>query len=102
MARTLPEDAAELQSLCDRGDATRGVVVRIERGAIEMGRTETTDDEPGPRFMRLARLVALTPGEYGLSIVRHTGRLERLPFSGSPAELHELMESVLGHIFDRW
>lgn len=102
MDATLPDDAAELQRLCDAGEATKGAVVRVERGAIEVGRLEATDIEPERRFGRLARLLPLSPGQYGLSIVRHTGRLERVPFSGTVAELHDTMESVLGHIFDEW
>ena len=102
MAATLPDDAAGLQRLCDAGEATRGAVVRVERGAIEVGRLEATDTEPERRFRRLVRLVALSPGQYGLSIVRHTGRLERVPFSGTPAELHDVMDSALGYVFDVW
>lgn len=99
MGKDALHDAAnQLQALCDAGEATCGLHASVARGGIDLERSETSDAGREERF-RVGRLTPLDPGNYGLAIVRHTGRLERVPFAGTIAELHEVMECELAHIF---
>ena len=98
MGKTLAMYAAHLQALCDASAITTGLRAVVARGGIDLLRDEANaTGQPSP--YRQGRLSVLGPGLFGLSIVRHTGRLEKVPFSGSVDMLHEAMEGPLAHVF---
>jgi hypothetical protein len=77
-------------------DTTRGLYVRVHGDHLIVGRTETVNgvDEPTDR-VRLTRLNSRT---YGLSVKRHTGRWQRIPFSGTIPEMVETIATFMQHL----
>ena len=98
MDDALAGHAEQLQQLCDASEILCGLRTVVARGGIDVLR----DDPSGggaPRSHRCGRLTPIRGNEYGLSIIRHTGRFEKVPFSGTVAMLCETMEGPLAHVF---
>ena len=91
----LPVLLANVQTLLDRGQATRGCSATVRGGHIIVDRV----DEAGadPRF----RMTLLTGDEYGLSLYRHK-KWEPLPFQGTPTQLIDVMNTALAHWAADW
>jgi hypothetical protein len=52
----------------------------------------------GDRKLPLARLTLLPRGDYGLSLMWHTGRWERLPIVGTAAEVVDVLLHDFGNL----
>jgi hypothetical protein len=89
----------ELKTLVAGNPITKGMIVRVSGSHLYLAREEP----PGPfstgeaddrvRFTRLGK----SPG-FGLSVLRHTGTWEKVPFSGSLAELVEIVCTAMQHL----
>lgn len=91
--------ADQLRGLLDANPITRGMTIRVDRGQIYLGRQEPpgpfSDDEPDDRL----RLSPIGSGaKFGLSVKRHTGKWDKTPFSGTPAELVDLVCAHMQHL----
>lgn len=98
MSNHLADHAEQLQRLCQASDILRGLRAVVARGGIELLREDAATGD-APSSWRLGRLTPTGGDQYGLSIVRHTGRLEKVPFSGTVSMLCETMEGPLAHVF---
>jgi len=75
------------------------MTIRARGDHIYLGRDEppgpyTAPDDPDDRV----RLSLLGGDRFGLSVKRHTGRWERTPFTGSPAELVQAICATMQHL----
>lgn len=93
-------DAAScsLKRLLKADASTDGMYVRVRGKNLILGREELI----GPSGERVnddrVRLTRLNSTTYGLSMKRHTGRWERMPFVGTLAELVETLQNGLPHL----
>ena len=72
----------------DRGEATRGLTVKIWGGHLILGRVDQAG--PDPRF----RLTPLGGGRYGLSLYDRN-RWDPLPYEGTLSKLLDVMNTDL-------
>jgi uncharacterized protein (DUF58 family) len=88
----------ELRALIEGNPITKGMTVRARGSQIYLGR----EDPPGPfagdpddrvRFTRLGKT-----SRFGLSVLRHTGKWEKTPFSGSLDELVKIVCEAMQHL----
>ena len=84
----LPTVVPTVQALVDRGDATRGLSVKIWGGHLILGRVDEAGSDP--RF----RLTPLGGGRYGLSL-HDRNRWDPLPYEGTLNEMVEVMNNDL-------
>lgn len=91
----LPTVVPTIQALVDRGEATRGLVVKTWGGHLILGRVDQVG--AGPRF----RLTPLGNGQYGLSLYDRN-RWDPLPYQGTLDELVEVMNNDLGAWAAEW
>lgn len=99
MNDSLTAHAARLQQLIDASPITQGLRAHVARGAIDLVREERRFDGE-PILYRCGRITPLGRDTFGLFIVRHNGRLEKVPFSGTVDTLHTVIEGPLAHIFE--
>lgn len=95
----LSEHAARLQALCNASPVTKGMRVVVARGGLDLLRDEPDSSGQMVEY-RCGRMTPCAADEFGLSIVRHTGRLEKVPFFGTVDMVHEAMEGPLAHVFE--
>ena len=91
----LPTVVPTVQALVDRGDATRGLAVKIWGGHLILGRVDEAGSDP--RF----RLTPLGDGQYGLSLYDRK-RWNPLPYEGTLDELVDVMNRDLGAWAAEW
>lgn len=91
----LPTVVPTVQTLVDRGEATRGLVVKTWGGHLILGRVDEAG--PDPRF----RLSPLGDGQYGLSL-HDRNRWDPLPYQGTLDELVVVMNNDLGAWAAEW
>jgi hypothetical protein len=91
----LPTVVPTVQSLLDRGEATRGMTVKTWGGHLVLGRVDA--DGPDPRF----RLTPLGGTQYALSLYDRN-RWEPLPYEGTLNELVDVMNTDLGAWATAW
>ena len=88
----------QLTTLLEQSEITAGMYVRVRGDHLIAGRKEPLgpngelDDTDRVRFTRLSSRT------YGLSVMRHTGRWERTPFSGALAEMVETVHALMQHL----
>lgn len=75
-----------------RGDYAH-VSVRAERGHLNI---YPGDQEP------VARLTPLGGAQYGLTFHSHTGKWERMPFSGDLSHMADTIVGTLGPYLEHW
>ena len=94
----------ELKELLDGNPATEGRTIRVHGKQLVLGREDPDPDGPFPDLVPddRVRLTHLGGTKYGLSVRRHTGRWEKIPFSGSMAELVDLLGGPMQHLVAAW
>jgi hypothetical protein len=86
-----------LEELLESDRLTAGMVVRTQGDHLVLARGEEMDS--GEMMLEdRVRLTSLPKDQWGLSVKRHTGRWERTPFSGSLAEMVEVMHTFMQHL----
>lgn len=75
--------------------------VRVRGKHIVLGRPEETRDGESVDDDRV-RFTHLQGPVFGLSVMRHTGRWEKTPFSGTVDELLEILISTMQHLVAPW
>jgi len=80
----------EIERLVDSDDITAGMLVRVRGENIILARSEEASSGEAVVDDRV-RLTRLGASQWGLSVMRHNGRWQRTPFSGS---LREVMDAV--------
>ena len=84
----LPTVVPTIQSLLDKGEATRGLTAKTRGGHLILGRVD--DAGPDPRF----RLTPLGGGRYGLSLYDRN-RWDPLPYEGTLNEMVDVINNDL-------
>ena len=97
-------DAARecLIPMLDAHESTRGLYVKVRGKQLILGRRETLGPEQEPDDDDRVRLTHRGGDSYGLAVMRHTGRWEQTPFSGTLEELLEIMVGTMQHLLADW
>ena len=88
----------QLTALLEKSEITARMYVRVHGDHLIAGRKELLgpngelDDTDRVRFTRLSGRT------YGLSVMRHTGRWERTPFTGTMAEMVQTIHALMQHL----
>lgn len=90
--------ARELEQLLDADPVTRGLVVRVRGEHLIVGRPGEEMDDGTAALDDRVRLTRLAARTYGLSVRRHNGRWERTPFTGTIAELVDVIVTFMQHL----
>ncbi len=95
---------SELRELLDGNPGTEGMTIRVHGRQLVLGREDPDPDGPFPDLVPddRVRLTHLGGSKYGLSVRRHTGRWEKIPFSGSLAELVDTLGGPMQHLVAAW
>lgn len=88
----------QLTKLLEAHDRTRGTYVHIHGEHLIIGRQEPLAPDGSLVDDDRVRLTRLNASSYGLSVKRHTGRWERIPFSGSIKEMAETIQTFMQHL----
>lgn len=102
MSSTLESARERLLSLLEKHEATRGLYVRVRGKQLILGRRESYGPGREPEDDDRVRLTHLGSSSFGLSVIRHTGRWEQTPFSGTLEELVEVMIGTMQHLLADW
>ena len=97
-------DAARdrLLSLLEQHETTRGLYVNVRGKQLILGRREAFGPAHEPEDDDRVRLTHLGGDSFGLSVMRHTGRWETTPFSGTVEQLVEVMTGPIQHLLADW
>jgi hypothetical protein len=90
-----------LEELLPEHEVTAGLLVRVHGQHLTLVREEPgLDGEPedDPRV----RITHLGGESFGLSVLRHTGKWERVPFSGTLDEMVEVIRGPMQHLVADW
>ena len=102
MASQLDAVRDQLLSLLEQHEATRGLYVNVRGKQLILGRREEFGpDYPAEDNDRI-RLTHLGGDSFGLSVLRHTGRWEKTPFSGTVEQLVDVMIGPMQHLLADW
>ena len=102
MASQLDAVRDQLLSLLEQHEATRGLYVNVRGKQLILGRREEFGpDYPAEDNDRI-RLTHLGGDSFGLTVLRHTGRWEKTPFSGTVEQLVEVMIGPMQHLLADW
>jgi len=87
----------QLTRLLEQSEITAGMYVRVHGNHLIVGRKEPLgpgelDDTDRVRFTRLSSR------SYGLSVMRHTSRWERTPFTGSMGDMVDTVRALMQHL----
>jgi hypothetical protein len=91
----------ELARLVENSPVTRGLRLRVSGKIVTIARLVSTPDGSGELDDRL-RLTHLGGAQFGLSVMRHTGKWEKSPFSGSITELFDVISGPMQHLVAAW
>ena len=90
-----------LAELLGKSKVTAGLLVRVRGKHLTLVREETGpsgDPEDDPRV----RLTHLEGEQFGVSVLRHTGKWERTPFAGSIDEVVQISIETMQHLVADW
>jgi hypothetical protein len=90
-----------LEEVLPAHEVTAGLLVRVHGQHLTLVREEVGRDgepEDDPRV----RLTHLGGKDFGLSVLRHTGKWERTPFAGTVDGLVEVVCGPMQHIVAEW
>jgi hypothetical protein len=90
-----------LEELLGQSKVTAGLLVRVRGKQLTLVREEAGsggEPEDDPRV----RLMHLGGNQFGLSVLRHTGRWERTPFTGSIDEVVAIIVETMQHLVADW
>lgn len=102
MASQLEQAREHLESKLTEHEPTRGLYVRTQGKHLILGRREAFGPDQQPENDDRVRLTHLGGESFGLSVMRHTGRWERTPFSGTIDELVDVMITTMQHLLVAW
>ena len=77
---------------------TAGMRVRVHGEHLIVGRDDAASDGERAGSDDRVRLTRLGPSTWGLSVKRHNGRWERTPFTGTIAELVDVIHTFMQHL----
>ncbi len=87
---------SHLQQLLTESATTAGMYARAHGKNLIMGREDTYQGTT--ENVDMVRLTRQSQSKFALSYKRHTGRWERLPFTGDMTELVKLLQGSLSHM----
>ena len=90
--------AEELEKLLAADPVTTGMIVRVRGEHLLVGREQDEMDDGEAIIDDRVRLTRLHRETWGLSVKRHNGRWERTPFTGTIAELVEVVLTFMQHL----
>ena len=102
MASQLDAACDRLLSLLEQHETTRGLYVHVRGKQLILGRREPFGPDDPPEDDDRIRLTHLRGDSFGLSVMRHTGRWEKTPFSGTVDQLVEVMTGPMQHLLADW
>lgn len=88
--------------MLDVHESTRGLYVKIRGKKLILGRRETHGPGQEPDDDDRVRLTPVGRDSYNLAVMRHTGRWEQTPFSGTLEEMLEAMVGTMQHLLADW
>lgn len=86
-----------LEELLDADATTADLIVRVHGENLIVARDIETDSGEMVTDDRV-RLTRLGMARWGLSVMRHTGRWQRTPFTGKLDEIVDVMQSFMQHL----
>ena len=89
---------AQLTKLLEADDLTAGMYVRARGDHLIVGRQERVGRHGDLEDSDRVRFTRLSANSYGLSVMRHTGRWERTPFSGRMEEMVLRVRELMQHL----
>jgi len=92
----------ELVSLLAQHETTEGLYVHARGKHLTVGRKVPGPDDKEPEADDRVRLTHLGNGQFGLSVMRHTGKWEKTPFRGTLHELVGVMRDAMQHLLAPW
>ena len=92
----------ELVSLLAQHEMTEGLYVHARGKHLTVGREVPEPDDQKPEADDRVRLTHLGNGQFGLSVMRHTGKWEKTPFRGTLDELVGVMRGTMQHLLAPW
>ena len=101
MDLTVEHALARLEKLLAEQEVTASLLVRARGKHLTLVREETGPDgkpEDDPRV----RLTHLGGGQFGMSVLRHTGKWERTPFAGDIDAVVEIVRGPMQHLVADW
>ena len=102
MASQLDAIRDRLLSLLEQHETTRGLYVNGRGKQLILGRREAFGPTQEPQDDDRVRLTHLRADSFGLSVLRHTGKWEKTPFSGTLEEMVEVMTGTMQHLLADW
>lgn len=88
----------QLKQLLSSNPITQGMYVRTWGDHLIVGRQEAVGPHGEMEADDRVRLTARSNSTWGLSVLRHTGRWEKTPFTGTLEELSDVIWSLMQHI----
>lgn len=98
MKKDMENDRSKLQRMLEQQEPTQGMYVRVYGDHLIIGREEPEGPQGQMTKEDRVRFTRLGSSRYGLSVMRHTGRWERTPFSGSMKEMVEIVLGLMQHL----
>ena len=92
---------ARLDELLEESKVTAGLLVRVRGKQLTLVRQEAGPGgelEDDPRV----RLTHLGGEQFGVSVLRHTGKWERTPFAGTIDEVVATIAETMQHLVADW
>ncbi len=102
MASQLDAARDRLLSLLEQHETTRGLYVNVRGKQLILGRREAFGPAHPPEDDDRVRLTQISGDSFGLSVMRHTGKWEKTPFSGTLEQLVEIMTGPIQHLLADW
>ena len=90
-----------LQELLAAHELTAGLLVRVRGRQLTLVREEPGPDGT-PEDDACVRLTHLGQGQFGVSVLRHTGKWERTPFAGSIDDVVDVLRGPMQHLVAQW
>ena len=90
-----------LEELLGKSKVTAGLLVRARGKHLTLVREETgpggeSEDDPRVRLTHIGR------DQFGVSVLRHTGKWERTPFTGNIEEDVQIIIETMQHLVADW
>ena len=101
MDATIKQSKEELEELLAAHEVTSGLLLRVRGKQITLVREETGPDG-APEDEPCVRLTHLGQGNFGISVLRHTGTWERTPFSGTIDDVVQVLLGPMQHLVAKW
>ena len=101
MDPTVERSRERLEELLAAHEPTAGLLVRVRGRQLTLVRQEPGPDGTPEEDARV-RLTHLGQGQFGVSVLRHTGQWERTLFAGSVDDVVEVLRGPMQHLVAQW